>query len=290
MEITSEGPTAPLIAEIEKRLAQQTTPAESGMPRATRSEHLPLEPRPRVVSFDCWGTLISEEDWHWAHMLRIAALQQAAREAGVEVPLEAAQHAFEVAWHRHQDLWRSGQESGAEEIAGWGLAELGLAAGGPILTNLIRRFEGASHTGQVQALEGACALLEALSEEGVPCVLVCDTGLTPGRVVRRLLDGEGLLAHLAVQIFSDEVGAPKPDPRPFLAAIEPFDVVPSQVVHVGDLRRTDVAGARALGMRSIRIRARHDDASGLPEADYVVDSHAELAGLLGIEIEAGSSR
>ena len=51
-------------------------------------------------------------------------------------------------------------------------------------------------------------------------------------------------------------------------------------LHVGDLRRTDVAGARGVGMTTARIRARHDDLSGLPDADYVVGSHAELQSLL----------
>ena len=51
---------------------------------------------------------------------------------------------------------------------------------------------------------------------------------------------------------------------------------------MGDLRRTDVAGARALGMTSVRIRARHDDVTDLPEADHVVQSHAELLALLGL--------
>ena len=59
---------------------------------------------------------------------------------------------------------------------------------------------------------------------------------------------------------------------------------------MGDLRRTDVAGARALGMRSVRIRARHDDTSELPDADHVVDSHAELAALLGVEIDADAAQ
>jgi putative hydrolase of the HAD superfamily len=109
---------------------------------------------------------------------------------------------------------------------------------------------------------------------------VCDTGVTPGPVVRRHLDALGLLAPLGVQIFSDEVGFPKPDPRAFRAALAPFGCAPGRAVHVGDLRRTDIAGARALGMRSVRIAAHHDDASNLPEADAVAASHAELRSLL----------
>jgi putative hydrolase of the HAD superfamily len=59
-------------------------------------------------------------------------------------------------------------------------------------------------------------------------------------------------------------------------------VAPEHVLHVGDIRRTDVAGARALGMQTARLRARHDDESDRPEADWVVSSHDELADLLGV--------
>jgi hypothetical protein len=42
-----------------------------------------------------------------------------------------------------------------------------------------------------------------------------------------------------------------------------------------------VAGARSLGMGAVRLRARHDDVSDLPEADAVADDHAHLRALLG---------
>ena len=42
----------------------------------------------------------------------------------------------------------------------------------------------------------------------------------------------------------------------------------------------DVAGARALGMTTIRIRARYDDTSSLDDADFIVDSHDALRDLL----------
>ncbi len=280
--VRSDGPVEPIVDSIRARLhgdaAEQAPPPAAPAPRPTPTL------RPRVVSFDCWGTLISEEDWHWAHTMRVTALREAARDAGVEVSLDAAKHAFEAAWHRHQDLWHDGKASGAADIADWGLAELGIEGVEEARTRLVRRFEEASHTGEVVAIEGARALLSALTRSGTPSVLVCDTGLTPGRVVRRLLDRNGLLEHLRVQAFSDEVGAAKPDPRPFQAAIRTFDVEPHEVVHVGDLRRTDVAGARALGMQTVRIRARHDDDSDYPEADHVVDGHAELGALLGLEL------
>jgi putative hydrolase of the HAD superfamily len=238
--------------------------------------------RPRAVSFDCWNTLLYEEDWQTAHALRVGELALAARDAGREFTHEDARRAFDSGWERHMRLWAEGEATGAREVARWGLAELGLRVEGRVFEELVTSYEEASHTSRVLALEGADALLTALARAGMPCALVCDTGLTPGRVVRRHLAARGLLPGLAVQVFSDEVGFPKPDARAFRAALRPLGVAPEDTLHVGDLRRTDVAGARALGMTTVRIRDRHDDVTPLPEADHVVGSHAELAELLGV--------
>jgi FMN phosphatase YigB (HAD superfamily) len=235
---------------------------------------------PKAVTFDCWNTLLYEADWETAHALRVTSLVQAATEAGRAVTRDAAAQAFDAAWERHIRIWAEGGVTGAREVALWGLAELGLREPHPAFDHLVHIYEEASHSSDVSALEGARETLQTLAAAGVARALVCDTGLTPGRVVRRHLDRLGLLELLDVQIFSDEVGVPKPDPRAFLAALEPLGVDPTAAVHVGDLRRTDVAGARALGMGSVRIRDRHDDGSELPEADHVVDSHAELCALL----------
>ena len=277
LRIRADGSTEPAIQEIVARLRTKLAlPLDLAAPEIT--------PLPRVVSFDCWNTLLVEEDWTWAHRLRVAALADAARQEGTPVDREACERAFDAAWSRQQKLWEEGQAVGARQVARWALAELGLVESTLALDALVHRFEEASHTSRVVALDGALGLLCALEQAAVGRVLVCDTGLTPGRVVRRLLDHVDLLSPLEVLAFSDEVGAPKPDPRAFLAALEPLGVDPEDVIHVGDLRRTDIAGARALGMRSVRIRTHHDDRSNLRDADFVVGSHAELGRLLGLRL------
>ena len=84
--------------------------------------------------------------------------------------------------------------------------------------------------------------------------------------------------------FSDEVGAYKPDPAIFEHALAGLGgVAPSSAAHVGDLRRTDVAGARAMGMTAVRYTGAFDDDSQPdPEGHHVVGAHAELPGVLGI--------
>jgi putative hydrolase of the HAD superfamily len=239
-----------------------------------------LRAPPVAVTFDCWKTLLYEADWRIAHARRVEALHAAAVEAGLSTSREAAAEAFDGAWRRHVTLWREGVASGAPEIARWALAALEIASGDFAYARLVTHWQEASHSGRVEAVGGAGETLAALRERGIPTALICDTGLTPGRVVRLHLEAHGLLEHLDVQVFSDEEGVPKPSARMFRTALDALGVPAAGSVHVGDLKRTDVAGARGVGMHSIRITDRYDDPSDLPDADAVVNGHAELRDLL----------
>jgi putative hydrolase of the HAD superfamily len=161
------------------------------------------------------------------------------------------------------------------------LGILGLSEEGAGFAALVRSWEEASHSGAVEAVDGTRAHLAFLSDAGLRLGVICDTGLTPGRVVRRLLSDAGLLTYFDVCVFSDEVGVPKPAPRIFHTALDALATDASQTAHVGDLLRTDVAGARAVGMTSIRFRAVYDDPSEQPEADLIADSHAQLREIFG---------
>ena len=248
-----------------------------------RLRALPRGRLPRAVTFDCWNTLIREADWHRAHALRVAAIGAAVLEEGEARETDAIAAAFDRAWLRHMRCWREGVHSGAREVARWSLEYLGLPLPEAVVEELTEKFQTGSHSGNVVALEGARETLERLDAAGIPLALVCDTGLTPGRVVRRHLDALGLLAPLQAQLFSDEIGVPKPDARIFRAALGALGADPDRSVHVGDLRRTDIAGARALGMGSIRLCQAHDDDTSLPEADAVAAHHGDLPELLGLD-------
>ena len=233
----------------------------------------------RAVTFDCWSTLLYEPDPAASHARRVAAV--AARTGVAE---SEARQALDTAWSYHLELWSAGIASGAAEMARSTLEQLGRAASPAHAEALAHALAEASLDAAVLPLEGALRTLEALAEAGVRRALICDTGFSPGRVVRRLLDRAGLLGLLEVHVFSDEAGVPKPHPRVFQQALAPLAVAPSEALHVGDLRRTDVAGARGAGLASVRIRQHYDDRSGHPEADHVADTHAELLVWLRVRV------
>lgn len=233
----------------------------------------------RAVTFDCWGTLIYEDPATGTPYAREDALVRWALAHGLELDRAMAVRALDDAWARHAAAWRARESSGAHEIARWALAAIGLddpdtqAGYAEEIQEISRRYT-------IRALPGAQETLEALAGLGVRTGLICDTGISTGQTVREFLERVDLLRWLEVQVFSDEAGVPKPDPRVFHRALRALDTPPERALHVGDLRRSDIAGARRMGMSSVRIRAHNDDASEDCEADFVVGSHAELNELL----------
>jgi putative hydrolase of the HAD superfamily len=228
-----------------------------------------------AVTFDCWNTLLVDHALDAARALRVAALVETAAAREIALDDERALAVIRAAHMRHVELWSRGIGSGSRDMALWSLDAVGVQDAS-LAPELGDRFEEAGLAGRVAALPGAGAALEALRRRGVRTALVCDTGFSGGRVVRQFLARVGLLELLEVQVFSNEVGVPKPHRRMFDAALEPLGVAADASVHVGDLRRTDVLGGRAAGMGTVRIHAAFDDRDDFPEADALAGAHAEL--------------
>ena len=62
-----------------------------------------------------------------------------------------------------------------------------------------------------------------------------------------------LLRYFDTLTYSQEAGAEKPAPEPFLLALRRARRKPEQCVHVGNSLEQDVAGARAVGIRPILV-------------------------------------
>jgi putative hydrolase of the HAD superfamily len=65
----------------------------------------------------------------------------------------------------------------------------------------------------------------------------------------------GLDGHFDVVVFTDSLGRSKrkPDPAGFLAALAALGVAGAEAVVIGDRPSKDIAGARAAGIRAVRV-------------------------------------
>jgi putative hydrolase of the HAD superfamily len=101
-----------------------------------------------------------------------------------------------------------------------------------------------------------------------------------------ILDEAGLAPHLESVAISEAVGLRKPRCEIFEAALAGLGVAPGEALHVGDSLRADVAGAAALGIRTVWITRRVGDPEralreyGGPPPDWRIGDLAELPRVL----------
>lgn len=120
--------------------------------------------------------------------------------------------------------------------------------------------DAASTLRNLKEMELATGVLSNLHEDLTP--LVAELGVAP---------------YLDALVTSEEVGAEKPDPRMFNAALEKVGILPGEAVHVGDQYHSDVKGAKAVGMNAVLLDRGnyHSDITDCPRVDG-------LPGLLGL--------
>lgn len=99
-----------------------------------------------------------------------------------------------------------------------------------------------------QAVPGAIALATEVKRAGVAFVIVTNN-VTSEQVLK--LDRCGLRPYVDALITSEAVGVTKPDGRIFEAALSAAGVKAAEAVMLGDSWLTDVAGARAAGLRAV---------------------------------------
>jgi len=237
-----------------------------------------------AVCFDYWNTLV-HEDGTMAHLRRDA---WAARlgSAGVAIADHELDVAFEGAWRRFTEAWHANRQYVLDDAARDLLTDLGLEGlDADIHESLVADLHAVGETAQLSLAPGVESCLRRLKAAGLRLGIVCDVGMTPSTLLRSHLERFGLLELFDHWSFSDEVGWYKPAPEIFEHALDGLGgVEPGRAAHVGDLRRTDVAGAQGMGLTAVRYRGVYDDVDGEgPEADLLCDHHDDLPALLGAD-------
>jgi putative hydrolase of the HAD superfamily len=235
----------------------------------------------RAVTFDLWNTLLVSAPG--AVEVRSRFWRQVIRDRGLDIDDDLLHATLSMLPARFDGEWRAGRQYGPTRALEECFAAFGERAASADRDVLEVAFDAASYELAVAPVDDAAAVLTIVADAGLVVGIISDTSLATGRHLRTYLDRHDILRHVTYAAFSDEVGVYKPDPAIFEAAMASLDIDdPSTVVHVGDLRRTDVAGARALGMATVRFRGVVDDDGPGDEADHVIERLADLPGLLGL--------
>lgn len=239
-----------------------------------------------AITFDFWNTIARAPAGMMTEARRQAVFTACAA-AAIEIEEEYLLDSLAQVTRSYESAWSTGEHfhprTGAEMLV------RAIGVEGAVAEAVSEAFLTAGKDATLEFAPAIGSTLDDLVDRGIRLGIVCDVGFTGGRLLRGLLAEQGLLDRFSGWGFSDEVGHYKPSPQIFEAALLALEASPETAMHVGDLRRTDIAGAAALGMRTARYRALYDDPSDADgvEADFILDGHSELPGLLD-RIEARS--
>jgi len=237
--------------------------------------------RVRAVTFDYWDTLVDDRGLHHERVaLRRGAMAELLREYECILTHEQLEELYGRAGREAMRWWAEDQRGyTTDERIRWMLAQVEVQPPSDCrhVAATVRAVDDALVHHPAPLLPGARELVAELAAR-VRLGVISDTGFASGEAQDRLLEHHGIREHFAVTTYSMDVGFPKPRPEIFRTALDALGVDPSEVIHIGDIERTDVRGALGMGMRAVRLDVFRD--GGESEAEFVANSYEELAAYL----------
>jgi FMN phosphatase YigB (HAD superfamily) len=241
----------------------------------------------RVVTFDFWSTLFVDTRGREREELRATVLADTLRAAGLQASHTALSESLRASWDHFDRVWAHEHRTPpCSELVDAILGSLGVRLPAELFGPLVDRFERLILELPPEPMPGAVYTMPQLAER-YRLAIICDTGYSPGAVLRQLLDRHDLLGYFEYTYFSNEHGMSKPDPRVFLHVLEELGVRPTEAAHVGDIQRTDVAGAQAAGMTAVHFVGANNADVRHSTGDVMVSHFEELPQALGSLICAG---
>jgi putative hydrolase of the HAD superfamily len=213
----------------------------------------------KAVTFDLWSTLITEkpEGLGLTKAERLRRIDEILRGEQIIVDPEEIRRAYAAIGEKLQALWTTLRDVGPRVQVEWLLDILhtgeSVLRSDSLMDRLVEAYTFTILSELPVPLDGASDVLANLDARGLRMAVICNTGRTPGKILRIILGRLGLAKHLSIQTFSDELGLRKPRPEIFERTLAALGVEPSEALHVGDTLAADVAGARGVGMRAVHF-------------------------------------
>jgi putative hydrolase of the HAD superfamily len=232
----------------------------------------------KAVTFDMWNTLISDKDYTEP---RLRCLTDSLRESNAPSSYDQTREAYIAAQEYVYRVWRDENYRFVpiSERLDFILNRLSARLTDDLRIKVLKEFEELAASDPPPLVEGVQQTLEYLGSK-YKMGIICDTGLTPGRVLRQILTRQKILGFFAITVFSDENGYNKPHKTMFEKALANLHAEPSEVVHVGDLLNTDIAGAKAVGMKAVWLSAAGKVNLGPYKPDYEIKMLPQIIDIL----------
>lgn len=205
----------------------------------------------KAVTFDLWNTLLLERNYV---SLRINYLADILRGQNILCSHYDVKRAYTLTHDYVHQVWEKENYRyvSTSERVDYMMRPLNVGLPMELRRMVIKEFKETILKAPPPLFEGVTETLRTISDN-YQLGIVCDTGITPGYVLRNVLKRRGVLDLFASTVFSNEVGFNKPHKIIFETALKELGAKPREAAHVGDSLKTDIAGAKAVGMIAIWI-------------------------------------
>ena len=233
----------------------------------------------KLVTFDFWSTIYHNEP-SLTEKRQDVICQLLAKTSAAEEKFDDVEHADHVAWEQWDDHWREKYSTlSCDEWLSLVLDYLRVDVSEENRAVCCAELQSLIFAGDTKEIAGVRTTIEFLSKR-VKLAVISDTGLEPGVCLRKLLRKDKL-DYFDYYVFSDELGRSKPHESAFLSVLDHFRLQADEAIHIGDSRRADIAGARSVGMHTIRFSGcRNGEDCDYEDADFVMNDYSLLTDII----------
>ncbi len=217
----------------------------------------------QAVLFDIWNTLIADTPalTERREALRLEGVTRALAAGGQPHQREAVESAYRALLEEMAAQHTHGRDLSLEERVCLLLSKAAPenAVSPALIRDVSQAFVRPAQSVPPPLQPGALEAVRNLREAGLRIGLISNTGPSPGRALRHVLQWHGLLPHFDALTFSDEVGVCKPASEVFQRTLAALGAAPGAAVFVGDDPELDVAGPLRVGMWTVQVGERGSD-------------------------------
>lgn len=205
----------------------------------------------KAITIDFWNTLYDSQGGEGRDKDRFTTVMQNAHRLGHNLEPADLKAAQKRAWEHFNIVWREEKRTpSTRSMVEFFWQELTIPADTQAIEEVTLSFEEGILQHPPELLPGAKETIRFLAEQHY-IALISDTAFSPGRVLRQIMQRDGIVEYFSAFSFSDETGVSKPHEQAYRTALASAGCAAEAGVHIGDIERTDIEGAKAFGMRAI---------------------------------------
>ena len=235
----------------------------------------------KVITIDFWNTLFNSDSGQVRNSARLKVLLDTLKDVGINMDDDMFEVVMQKSWKYYNDKWLNELRTPkANEIINYIWEGMNYEKNEKAIKYVVDFFENSILYFPPELQKNALSALQSLSQK-YKLAIISDTGFSPGRVMSQMLEEIDIKKYFSAFSYSDETGVAKPHPKAFDFVLKQLDCLPENALHIGDIERTDIEGAKKVGMKAIRYDGDPDSHLAYPKseqskADFIATDWNEI--------------